>query len=473
MTAAQPIKIVVIGGGITGLAAAHRAIELGEQRERPVEVKLVEATDRVGGVIRTERDNGFLIECGPDNFITNKPAGLALVGRLGLTDRLLQTNDAHRRALVVRRGQLYPIPEGFLMMAPTKAWPIIRSPLLSPWGKLRMAMETRVACAEDNRGDLYDESLESFVRRRLGNEAFDRIVQPLVAGVYTADPATLSLRATLPRFLEMERNHGSLIRAMRAQVAARTGKDSGARYSLFVSFVDGMSTLIDALVDRIGTGRIVRGSRVDTIDHNQSGWSLRTQRGDSIDADHVIVALPTHAAAGLLGSVDRDLADQLGSIEYASSAVVQLGWRRDQVPHPLDGFGFVVPAIENRRILAGSFSSVKYSGRAPQHHVLMRAFVGGATDPEALTMNDRTLVETVRNEFKGLLGVTAPPLITHINRWERSMPQYKVGHADRVRRIVESTSKHAGLHLVGNAYRGVGIPDCIADAERAVDAIFG
>lgn len=473
MTAAKPIRIVVIGGGITGLAAAHRAIELGQQSVRSVEVTLIEATNRLGGVIRTERQDGYLIECGPDNFITNKPAGLALVDRLGLTDQLLQTNDAHRRALVVRRGRLHPVPEGFLMMAPTKPWPIVRSPLLSVFGKLRMALEMRVPRTEDNRGDLYDESLESFVRRRLGREAFERIVQPLVAGIYTADPKTLSLRATLPRFLEMERQHGSLIRAMRAQAAASVGKDSGARYSLFVTFVEGMSTLTDALIERIGDERIMQNTRVAGIERTGESWTVQTRCGRSIDADNVVMALPSYTAANLVRSVDDDLADRLDAIEYASSAVVQFGWRRDQIPHPLDGFGFVVPAIENRRILAGSFSSVKYKGRAPRHHVLVRAFLGGATDPQAMDQSDRAMTETARNEFRQLLGVTAPPQFSRVDRWERSMPQYKVGHADRVRGIKAHVSQHPGLHLAGNAYRGVGIPDCISDAERVVGHIFG
>lgn len=473
MTAPPLIKVVVIGGGISGLAAAHRAIERAAQREQPVDLTLIEATDRLGGVIRTQHQDGYLVECGPDNFITNKPAGLALVDRLGLTNQLLQTNTAHRRALVVRRGRLHPIPEGFLMMAPTKPWPIIRSPLLSPLGKLRMAWETRVPCAEENRGDLYDESLESFVRRRLGNEAFERLVQPLVAGIYTADPSTLSLRATLPRFLDMERQHGSLIRAMRAQAGARSGGDSGARYSLFVSFKNGMSTLVDALADAIGNDRTMRNTRVESIEATGGRWTVRLSRGEPMEADRVVIALPSYAAAGLVRGVDADLADALDAIEYASSAVVQFGWRRDQVARPLDGFGFVVPAIENRRILAGSFSSVKYAGRAPQHHVLMRAFLGGATDPEAMAMNDRAMTEAARNEFRQLLGVTAPPQMSRVDRWERSMPQYKVGHADRVRRIDALVSHHAGLHLVGNAYRGVGIPDCIADAERTVDGMFG
>ena len=483
------IHIVVIGGGISGLSAAHHLIELRDEKKLPLKVTLLEAGGRGGGGIQTIRQDGFLLETGPDNFITTKPWGVVLCRRIGLTDRLLQTNESNRRALLVHRGRLHPIPEGFLMLAPTRFMPLATSPLFSWRGKLRMAMELFLPARRDNE----DESLASFVTRRLGREAFERAAQPLVSGVYTADPKNLSLRATMPRFLEMEAQHGSVIRAMwREQRAAakarrrrsgeteRRGGDSGARYSMFVTFDEGLQTLTDALAGRLpeGTIRLNRGvARIAPAPGdaekvgNRSRWRVVLEDGGSLDADGVILAAPTYGAAEMLKGVDATLAAHLTGIDYASSVVINVAYRQGDLSRPLDGFGFVVPAIEGRSIIACSFSSVKYAGRAPEGYALLRCFAGGAIQPHIYEWDDRRLTEAVRRELRDLLGIEAAPLFTRIHRHPRSMPQYPVGHLGRVAQIQELLARHQGLALAGNAYGGVGIPDCVHSGETAAEGL--
>ena len=469
----QEKRIVVIGGGITGLSAAHRLVELAQETGRAIDLTLVEASDRLGGVIHTVERDGFLCEAGPENFVTNKPWGMALCRRLGLEEQVLATNDAHRRALVVRKGRLLPIPEGFLLLAPTKVWPMAFSSLFSPLGKLRMAMEYFLPA---KRG-VEDETLASFVTRRFGREALDRIIQPLIGGIYTADPKMLSLRATMPMFLDMEAKYGSVIRAMRTAAKANAkgaGRGSGARYSLFVTLRNGMRTLIDELIRRLESARIVLGTRATTLARvdNGKGWSAGLADGSSIEADAVIVAGPAHVAADLVRPVDEALATGLRSVQYATSGVVHLTYRRDEVPHKLDAFGFVVPAIENRNLVAGSFSSVKFDGRAPEGHVLMRAFVGGAMNRQLMERDDGEIVSACRSDLGDLLGITAAPSLTMVHRWPDSMPQYAVGHLDGIDAMRRRLAGLPGLELAGNGFEGVGIPDCINSGQRAAQSIL-
>jgi protoporphyrinogen/coproporphyrinogen III oxidase len=460
-----PRRVAVIGGGISGLAAAHRLIELGRDAAHPLEVRLFEAGPRAGGVIRTERADGFVIEAGPDSFLSEKPAALRLCERLGLTDRLVGTREEFRRTYVVRDGRLCVLPEGFLLMAPTRFWPLLTTPLFSWPGKLRMALDLVLP-----RGVGGDESLAAFVTRRLGREALERVAQPLVGGIYTADPEHLSLAATMPRFLEMERSARSVILAMWRQqrAAARRSSDSGARWSLFLSFDGGMQCLVDELTARLPDSTLQLGRPIAGVERLPSGaWRL----DGAFECDAVVVAAPAHAAATLLRPLDAALGDELAAIPYASSATVTLAFNREDVPHPLDGFGFVVPYVERRRLLAGTFSSLKYPGRAPAGSVLVRAFVGGALQPELLDLDDDSLTAAVREELAALLGVRAAPHLTRIARWPRAMPQYQVGHIDRVARI-RARAATLGVHLAGNAYDGVGIPDCIRSGESAAEALL-
>lgn len=460
----------MIGGGISGLAAAHRIGELAPR----VQLTLFEATSRLGGVLETIHRDGFLIEKSADNFITSFPWAVDLCRRVGLGDQLVSTSDEHRQAFVVSRGKLRKIPDGFLIMAPTRLWPVVASPILSPLGKLRLALEKFVR----PRSDDGDESLASFARRRMGREAYERLVQPLVGGIYTADPERLSVLATMPRFVEMERQHGSLLAAAlknRREQAAKSA-DSGARYSMFVAPRDGMSSLVDAIAARLPRGAVRFESAVERIAPRDDGrWSvlsaLSNARRSAVEEtfDAVIVAAPARHAARLLEGIDATLATELSGIEHAGAAVIALAYDRAQIAHPLDGFGFVVPLVERLHILSGSFSSVKYPGRAPEGKVLCRAFLGGACQRELLDHDDATLRRIAHEELARLLGIAGTPILSEVVRWSNTMPQYHVGHVERVARIEAAAAKHRGLALAGNAYRGVGVPQCIQSGEQAAE----
>jgi oxygen-dependent protoporphyrinogen oxidase len=460
------VRLAVIGGGIAGLAAAHRAVELARERGRVLELTLFEAGDRLGGTIQTDRYEGFLVECGPDSFLSEKPWALALCKRLGIEDRLVRTDDRFRRTYVAFRGRLHPLPDGFQLLAPTRLGPFVRSGLFSWPGKLRMAMDLFLP-----RGGDPDESLGGFVRRRLGSEALERVAQPLVAGIYTADPDVLSLAATMPRFLELERRERSLIlglwRGSRRAPAEAAGA-SGARWSLFVTFDEGMEEFTRALGDRLPPESIRLKARVADVTREGPGWRLGLVDGPAATADAVIIATESHQAGRMLRYTDPGLAHLLDGIPYASSATVTLGWRRSDIPHPLDGFGFVVPQIERRPIIACTFSSVKYPGRAPEGFALLRVFMGGALNEAVLQGDDETLTRVARAELGELLGVTAPPLFSRVSRFPKAMPQYHVGHLARVDAIEGCLRAHPGLELVGGAYRGVGISDCVRSGEEAV-----
>lgn len=458
-------RVVVVGGGISGLAAAHRLVEVGRQRAAAIEVTLVEASPRLGGVIHTEYADGFVLEHGPDSLLSEKPWARNLAERLGLGSRIIPTRDRHRGTYVVRAGKLVPLPEGFLMMAPTRAGTFLRSPVFTWAGKARIALDLLLP-----RGGRGDESLASFVRRRFGQEALERVVQPLVAGIYTADPEQLSLAATMPRFLEMERTHRSLILAMRAAQANAPAEASGARWSLFFNFDRGTQVLVDELARRLPPDAVHVGTSALALERGADAWRVVTATG-AFDADAVIVATPAHAAAGIVAPLLPPLAMELGAIRCSSAAVVLLAYRAADVPRVIDGFGFVVPLVERRRIIAGSYSTLKYAGRSPEGCMLLRAFVGGFGQEATLALDDEAMLASVRAEFADLLGIHAAPTLSRVHRWENSMPQYALGHLERVARIETLSASLPGIELAGNAYRGVGIPDCIRDAEAAAERV--
>ena len=453
-------RVVIIGGGISGLAAAHRILELNPAAQ----VTILEASSRLGGTIHTEFRDGFLLERGPDSFISEKPQAVALAKRLGIESRLIETNEKYRRSFIVRNGRLRPVPEGFQLLAPSRMWPFITSDIFSLAGKARMAADLFLPRQGTN--GTTDESLASFVRRRLGVEALERMAQPMVGGIYTADPETLSLRATLPRFLEMEREHRSLILALLRQGRAQKSGTSGARYSLFLSFDGGVQVLVEPLT-RINADFRVK-TRAQRLTFEQ-GWTITTDKDEVFKADAVCLAVPAYIAASLLTG---ELADKLRQIKYASTATINFGYRRAAIEHPLNGFGFVVPFVEKRSLIACTFSSVKFSGRAPKGHVLLRAFAGGALQPEIFALDEAELAARVEADLRELLGINEAPLFVEVAKWERSMPQYEVGHLDRIVEIENKVSKLPGLTLAGNSYRGAGIPDCIRSGESAAESII-
>jgi oxygen-dependent protoporphyrinogen oxidase len=471
-------RIVIIGGGITGLAAAHRLIERPDETKQQLEVLLLEASSRVGGVLKTEQRDGFLIESGADSFISEKPAAIDLAKRIGLDSHLIQTNETQRRSFVVRDGRLRPVPEGFQLLAPSRFRPFITSDIFSWPGKARMAMDLFLPRRAD---EATEESLSQFVRRRLGREAFERMAQPMIGGIYTADPERLSLLATVPRFLEMEREHRSLILAMwrqrrKANAEGRSSQSgvSGARYSLFLSFDDGMQMLADRLAAKLPAGMVQLNTAASslTFDQTEKQWTILLNDGRTMKAAAVCLAVPAFVAAKLLRETDVSLAQALDKIEYASTATMNLAYRRADIPHALNGFGFVVPIIERRSLLACTFSSVKFAGRAPADHVLLRAFVGGALQPELFELDEDEMIRRVGADLRDLLGIESSPLFTVVEKWRRSMPQYHVGHLDLVSQIEARVRLLRGLRLAGNSYGGAGVPDCLRSGEAAADEIL-
>jgi protoporphyrinogen/coproporphyrinogen III oxidase len=509
-------RVAVIGGGLAGLSAAHRLIELARERNESIEVTLFEASSRLGGLIGTETIGGYLVDTGADSFLTNKPAAVSLCRRLGIENRLVSTDARYRGALVLREGRPLPIPEGFQLLSPTAILPVITSPLFSVWGKFRLLAEWFVprrhnsgqnfthgprVMSGSNKATLIDESLSDFVLRRFGREALDRLIQPLVGGIYTADPERLSLAATMPRFLEMERDHGSLIRAsldkkngkQRSETTSEStnklepsDSSSGARYGLFAGLKGGMADLVSALAAKVESDCLVRlNCGVDSInacasvekysmDGGRQRFLLTLSNGTEEAFHAVVVAASAARMADILEPLDSRLCVELRKFEYASSAIVVSGHRLSDIRDPLNAFGLVIPHSERRRIIAVSFSSRKFPDRAPADHVLLRTFVGGAMQPELFDMTDDQLIQIVREELADVLGVQGVPDFMRVVRYPCAMPQYHVGHLEHVARLQELMNQHTGITLAGIACHGVGIPDAIASGERAaVDIVCG
>ncbi len=460
-----PGTVVIVGGGLAGLAAAEEALSAEPARR----IVVLEPTGRCGGVIGTVREDGWLVERSADCFLAARPEGVELVERLGLTDRLIGVDSRVRRALVWHRGRAEAVPSGFRLLAPGRLGSILTTQLLSPLGRLRVVAERWVP-----RRDAGEESLQAFATRRLGREAFDRLVQPLAAGIWTADPARLGMAAACGEFVAMERQHGSLWAGEQARLRTQppAAEAAGARYGQFVSFADGMETLPATLAERLRRrGVEFRPARVDRLTRRAEGWMVTATAsgGEPVDesAAAVVLALPAPAAGRLVADLDPGLAADLTGIEYAGSVIVSLGFARNDVAHPLDAAGLVVPRVAGRRALAVSFSSSKFPGRAPAGHVLMRVFLGGALDPTAVELDDHAIIDLAIAEARALVGAAGIPRYQRLDRWASSMPQYHVGHADRVARIERAVLSHPGLALAGAAYRGVGIPQVIASGQAA------
>ena len=458
---------IVIGGGITGLAVAYRLRREAEKRCIPLEITLLEASNRVGGVIQTEHRDGFIVEHGPDAFITAKPWGRTLCEELCISDKLIGTNSKVRRSFVVRKGKLLPVPVGFYMMAPGSIGPFIKSPIFSLSGKFRIALDLFLP----RHKDVEDESVADFVRRRLGKQAFERIAQPMIGGIYTSDAENLSLNATFPRFLDMEREHGSIIKALLAQKrnAEQTSRGtSGARYSLFQSFATGMQTLTDTLAEQLSDSIRLQKS-VAKIQQKDSGvsWRVFFDNGEELRANLICIALPAHQTAKLISTVSPSLDEKLSAIPYKSSVTVNLAFRREDVMHPLNGMGFVVPITEGLNIVGCSFSSVKFENRAPVGYVLLRAFVGENANVVNEGMKTTKLVNTVLKEVSDLLRIRKEPIFSVVSQHSHAMAQYIVGHKKVISGIDELVGNFPGLALAGNAYQGIGIPDCINSGQQA------
>ena len=451
--------IAIVGGGISGLSAAW------ELQKRGVPWVLLEAGSRVGGVIRTEEKDGFLLEGGPDSILAQKPEGVALCRELGLGDRLIPTNPELKAVYILRGGQLHALPEGMMLAVPTRILPFLKSGLFSWPGKLRMGLDL-VRPGLPGNGD---ESIATFLRRRFGEEAVERLGEPLLAGIHAGDPERLSILATFPRFRDLEVKHGSLVRGMWA--APRPKPKPGARPpAAFYSLRGGLRELVDTLVDRLPAESIRTGATVRSLSRNGDGYAIGLDGGETLEASGVIVAAPgpriAQALEGLLPEVSRTLA----AVPFASSATVLLGYRRGDVGHPLDGYGMVVPQTEGLRTSALSFVSTKFAHRAPENHVLLRGFLGGVRDGGVLELSDEEMARTVARDMTSVLGLKGEPVLTRVFRWPGGTPQLEVGHLERMRAVAQAVGAVPGLHLTGAGVWSTGIPDSVADATRVAAA---
>jgi len=460
------VAVAVVGGGISGLSAAY------ELHRRQVPFVLLEKSRRLGGVIRTERGGGFTIDAGPDSLVTQKPAAIALCRELGIDDRLIPTRTP-RTAYVVRDGVLHPLPSGSVFGIPTRIGPLAAQRLLTWRGRLRLGREvltsrSRNASEKESReGDSRDESIGAFFRRRFGVEATDYLAEPLLAGIHSGDVERLSMQALFPQFVEAERVHGSVIRAFRRNAAVRAATTEGQ--GPFRSFPEGLEVLPRALAARLPAHCLRREVAVTGLASGPP-YALEIDAGSRITADQVVLALPAHATAPLAAGVDGTLGRLCASFTDTSIAIVVLAFPRGAIAHPLRGSGFVVPRAEpGLSITAATWISSKWPGRAPDDHVLLRGFVGGARRPDALVLPDATLIDTVRDDLTRLLGIRGEPVLARVYRWPRANPQHHVGHLARVAEIDRRLARAPGLRIIGAAFRGVGIGDCVA-AGRAAGA---
>jgi len=453
----QLIDVAVVGGGITGLSAAY------ELQRRGCTTAVLEAGDRPGGVIRTERFDGWVVDCGPDAILAQKPAGVTLCRELGIADRLV-TTLLPRTAYVLRDDRLHPLAEGSFLGFPLSFRALALSSLFTPVGKARMAAEVLVPRRTWHGDD--DESIGAFVRRRFGQEAADYLADPLLAGIHAGDADALSVRTLFPRLVEAERQSGSVLRAFRAMRMTRSPQGA------FVSLPGGTGELVDALAAALAPGTVRLSARVTEI--HRAGEYTVDWAGGSVRCRAVLLCVPAYVAGGLLRALDTAVAGACDAIPYASTATVAFGYRRDQVAHPMQGTGFVVPRAERRALLAGTWVTSKWPGRAPEGHVLLRAFLGGGRDPNRLDRHDDdALVRTAQEELGELLSITGGPLFARLSRWPRQSPQFVVGHQARVAVIEQRLKSLPGLFLAGSGFRAIGIPDCIGDGRASAATVTG
>ncbi len=456
----QARSVLIIGAGITGLSAAYRLQQVSPQTE----ITLLEREERLGGKIWSEQRNGFVIEAGPDSFLSSKPRGMGLCAELGLAGRLHGTNDQMRRSFVMRGGTLFPIPEGLSGLVPARLEPILESRLFSSEGKQRFLQERSIPAG----GPEGDESLAGFMTRRFGQEMYARLIEPLMAGIYAGDGRELSLAATFPHLRALELKYGSLLRGLEATPAARADDTPRAG---FLSFPGGMGELVNALTAQLTRVRICTGSEARRLSKSRAGFKAELVEGGHIVADAALVAVPAAMAATMLADINADLSQTLLQIPHVSTATVSAAFPWPAIPRPLNGFGYLIPRQESRPVLASTWSSVKFPHRAPAGHALLRAFIGRAGDDDMVTAPEEDLIDMARGEWRTTLGISAEPTLSRVYRWPRGMPQYTLGHADRLATIQSYLQATPGLFLAGNGYRGIGIPDCILGGETAAEQI--
>jgi len=451
-------EVVIIGGGISGLSTAYYLARRG------IRSTLVESRPRLGGVIQTEHVDGCTVEAGPDSFISAKPAALELIRELGLGGEVIGSNDYSRKTFVWKRGRLVPLPDGLMMMVPTKIMPLVATGLLSWNTKLRMGLELlRAPKPHEN-----DESVAEFIEEHYGAEAVDYLAEPLLSGIYGGNPSQLSVTSVLPRFVTLARQYGSLTRGVLAERAKASKKHNNTPAPLFRTLKSGLGQMIDALAASIANFVEVRHARAQAVERAGSGFRVRLD-GAWMDAAHVVLACEAHRGAELLPGLDGRLAELLGSVPYSSSMTVALGFRAADFARLPEGHGFLVPKKERRRLMACTWIGAKFPFRVPEGTVVARCFLGGMENAGILDETDDTVIAAVVEELQQIAGFRAQPQFTRIFRWPRSMAQYTVGHPQRLEELQARAAAIPGLHLAGNAYEGIGIPDCIRMGKRAAE----
>ena len=480
-------RIIIVGGGIAGLGAAYKVTRAASEGHE-VEFVLLEKDRRLGGKIQTEivpdpsEKGRFIVDGGPDCFLTEKPACHRIAKLTGVFDDELPTDDSRKKTWILSRGKLHQMPDGVMMFAPTKFIPFATTGLFTWPSKIRMAMDLLIPRKKVAPGEFNEETLESFVVRRMGRECLDRLAEPLVGGVHASDPSKMSLAATFPRLLEMEQKYGSLMKGFIA--ARRMVEEMRRKYppkpgekprTFFTSFVNGMQELTDRMAEVAGHERMRTGAAVTSLQSvSQNKWSAHLSDDSTIEGDAVIIATESWAAEPLLRPHDQAIADALANIPTSSSATISVAFNEGEVGFDLNAFGVLCPLVEGRALMAATYSSTKWPGRAPVGKVLLRGFVGGPHNQEILKRSDEELVQIVIGEFRNILGLNpfANPLFTRVFRWHLGMPQYTLGHLDRVAMIEDRSAQIPGLALAGGCYRGVGVPNCIESGERAVSKIL-
>lgn len=463
-------KIVIIGGGISGLATAWMLRDKARAAGKELEITLLEKEERPGGKIRSIKADGYICEWGPNGFLDSKPQTLDLCRAIGVENNLHRSNDNARKRFIFSGGELHQLPDG----GPA----FLKSRLISWPGKLRLAMEPTPFISSAPAG--VDETLAAFGRRRLGKEALDKLIAPMVSGIFAGDPETMSLVSCFPRIAELEREYGGLIRAMimlakkkkRDQAEGKVVSSAAGPGGVLTSFREGIQYLSDALATLLG-GIVKPGVSVTSVDKGGSvPYRVKCSDGSEYEADQVIVASPAFAAAEMLAGLDGGIAGVLQQIPYASMTVICFGYGRDQIKRSLDGFGYLIPKKEGRNTLGTLWDSSMFENRAPEGKVLLRSMMGGACFPEYVKLSDDEVVAKVRQDLALAMGIDAEPEFIRVFRHPQAIPQYTVGHGKRLQALEESLRAHPGLILTGNSYRGIGLNDCVAAAERAADEAF-
>lgn len=476
------MKVAIVGGGIAGLATAHSLLKNTASQDLSVSCTLIEATRHLGGKIRTELVDDFIIEGGPDSFLSYKPWGIGLCKELGLDDQLMGTNTKHHGTYVLYDGRLREFPEGLITLSPSKALPLMTSPLLSVGGKLRLLMDLFVSQPATRTSD---ESLASFFQRRFGSEVFERLIEPLMTGIYAGDADQLSIKATFPRFQELESQYGSIIKGMLAsrRQARKPINGGNKRLTTFVTLRGGLVEMVNALVDslkRHGEDKMqfLQGVKVRALRQQAPKptpkYEILMDSGEAFTFDAVVLATPSFVAGNLLAQIDGRISQQLHGIPYTSTATVSLAYPLTSLSnaHSLQGFGFVIPRVENRPMVASTWTSTKWSHRSPSDHALIRCYLGGVGREDIVFRDDQEIIRVVKKELGDILGITVNPVLSRIYRWENAIPQYLVGHLDRLVEIEEGFLQHPGLCVTGSAYRGVGVPDCIHEGDLTAKKIL-